>query len=78
MPPDAFLGPGAALAGSVAVITALYKLLREFIADLKQQRDIALEGWKGQTEATRQVAAALQEMNRDRATRLRLADRDAT
>lgn len=78
MPPDALLGPGAALAGAVAVITAMYKLIREFIADLKKQRDIAIDGWQAQTAATNRLAAALEARNVDQARRHRLADEAST
>jgi len=44
------------------------------IADLTKERDVALEGWRAQTDATNRIADTLEEDRRDRASRRRLAD----
>lgn len=67
--PDALLGPYAALAGAILIIGFLGRLLLQYIADLKSQRDLAFAGWKAQTDATNNVAAAVEARNRVEETR---------
>jgi hypothetical protein len=67
--PDALLGPYAALAGAILIIGFLGRLLLQYIADLRAQRDLAFAGWKAQTDATNAIAAAIEARNRAEETR---------
>lgn len=74
MPPDAFLGPVAFLAGALFAIGVLW---REHIRSDTRERsltDTALEGWKGSTSAADRIAAALEASNLERVDRRRIGD----
>lgn len=62
------LGPVGLTVGLILGIGYLgrfiVQFIRDTIADLKAQRDIALEGWRDQTDATNRLAAAIESRNR--------------
>ena len=58
--PDALLGPSAALAGAVAIIVALWRSHVVSDTDVRTQRDIAIAGWRDQTNATDRLAAVIE------------------
>lgn len=60
MPPDALLGPTAALVGAVAIIVALWRSHVASDTDVRSQRDIAIAGWRDQTNATDRLAAVIE------------------
>lgn len=72
--PQDFLGPVAALVGSIAVIGFLARILLEYIADLKKSRDVAIEGWRAQTDATNRLGDVIEADRREREQRRRWAD----
>lgn len=47
------------------------------IVDLTRERDVALEGWRAQTDATNRVADTLETDRRDRENRRRMSDRSS-
>ena len=71
--PDALLGPLGLLVGALIAVGWLARYLvgfvRDYIADLKQQRDAAIEGWRAQTTATDRLANATELRNRRDAQR---------
>lgn len=60
------LGPGGALAGAVAIIVTLWREHLKSVAEIRAARDIALDGWRAQTEATNLVAAEVAALRADR------------
>lgn len=71
--PDAILGQYGALVLAVCLLAFTGRLLWWFIKDLAKQRDLALDGWREQTAATKAIAAAVEERNRREAEEARLA-----
>lgn len=69
--PAELYGPAGLLVFLVLAVTALARELRrallDRIADLESRLDVALEGWREQTEATERVADALEQLARRRA-----------
>lgn len=63
MPPEILLpAAGTAIA---AVAGVLFKVLTDQIADLRRERDEAIAGWRGQTDATEEVTRAMQDLSRE-------------
>ena len=75
MVPDALLGPLALLVGALIAVGVLWRLVLSYIADLKAQRDKAIDGWMAQTTATDRLANAVEVRNRRDAIRTRSDDR---
>jgi hypothetical protein len=79
VPLEALLGPLAALALALTVISFLAKLLLDYIGSLKDtivhersQTVVALAGWKAQSTASERMAEAIETSNRDAEMRDRL------
>lgn len=58
LPPD-LVGPVAGLVFAVSAAIALWREHMKSDSDLRAQRDLAVEGWRAQTDATRDVTATL-------------------
>lgn len=52
-----------------------HALLHSTLQDRTSERDVAIEGWRAQTDATNRVAETLEEDRRDRLARSRMSDR---
>lgn len=61
---DPFLVWVTVAIGGLAAFTA--KLVLDYIADLKKQRDTAITGWQGQVGATEKLTAVVHELAKDR------------
>lgn len=72
---EQLLGPVGLTVGAVAVALALWREHLRADADDRKQRDIALEGWKAQTDANAAAAAAAE---KDAAARLEASRRGRT
>ena len=60
MPPPDLLGPYAALVGALVIVGALWQSHERADADVRTLRDIAIAGWKAQTDATNRLADAIE------------------
>lgn len=58
----------------IAAIGALASVIGYLGRDLIKQRDLAMAGWKAQTEATNRIAEALEARNRRDAETVRRLD----
>jgi hypothetical protein len=83
---DEVMGPRGLLAAALIVVGILWRLrerernahemtLRDRIAAVEKERDLALEGWREQTSASARQATAMEEDARDRNSRSRQSDR---
>lgn len=79
MVPDALLGPLALTVGAVLalgyVTRFIVQFIRETIADLKQQRDEAIAGWRDQVAATDRLANVIEVRTKRDAARTRSDDK---
>ncbi len=73
MPTD-ILGPLGALVGAIIVAVALWRAHLASDADVRAQRDKAMDGWRAQTTASDRMANALEVRNRRDATHTRAED----
>ena len=65
MPPE-LLGPTGLLVALAFAVAALWRDHVRADADDRSQRDVAIAGWKAQTDATDRVADALEALVRTR------------
>lgn len=73
MPPEV-LGPVGLTIGLLVALSVLWREHVRSDEDDRKQRDIALEGWRAQTEATKRLADAIEKRNRADAERRRAGD----
>jgi hypothetical protein len=57
--PIELFGPSALLVAALMVVGALWREHLRHDADVRKTRDEAIIGWRGQSEATKEVAAML-------------------
>ena len=74
MPPDGLLGPYALLIAAVGAVAVLWRDHLRADKDDRDQRDLALANWARQTDATRDLTAAIEAKDRQDATRRRAGD----
>lgn len=72
--PETLLGPLGLLVGAILAVGYLVRILREYLDDIKRQRDEAIAGWKAQTTATDRLANAIEIRNRRDSKRTRAED----
>lgn len=79
MVPDALLGPLALTVGALIAIGWLARFIVQFIrdtiADLKHQRDVAIVGWRDQVAATDRLANSIEARSKRDAARSRQDDK---
>lgn len=73
IPPDLY-GPFGLLIALALAVAALWRDHVRADADDRAQRDIAVVGWRSQTDATTRLADAIEQQARDAASRRRQDD----
>ena len=58
--PAEIYGPAGLLVAALAAVVALWRSHERSDTDVRTQRDVAIAGWKAQTDATNRLADAIE------------------